>query len=260
MARHLIMGILNVTPDSFSDGGQFMGVKRAVARARAMEREGADIIDIGGESTGPESKTVGVSEEYERVIPVVAALRKRARCAISVDTYKSEIAMSALKQGADMINDVTALRGDPKMGAVVARYKCPVVLMYAKDARARTTIKKKRHTDVVKTISAFWKKRIAYAREQGIKKSKIILDPGMGHFVSALPRYSFEIIARLPELTRLGYPVLIGISRKSFLGGELNARDDHGLPLQAIAALNGARILRTHAVKPLRNFLDSLNV
>ncbi len=258
MAKPLIMGVLNVTPDSFSDGGRFMDVKKAVARAKEMEREGADIIDIGGESTGPKSKPVGVLEEYRRVVPVISSIRKQTRLTLSVDTYKADIADAALKAGANMINDVTALRGDPRMGEIIRCYRAPVILMYAKDRTPRTTLKKKRYADIIQTISEFWKKRIAYARTRGIKKSQIILDPGLGHFVSAFPKYSFEIIARLPELTSLGYQILIGISRKSFLGGELGSRDERGLPVQAIAALNGARILRTHAVQKLSDFLKCI--
>ncbi|HCA66839.1 MAG: Dihydropteroate synthase [Parcubacteria group bacterium GW2011_GWC2_44_17] len=259
MTKPLIMGVLNVTPDSFSDGGQFMGMEKALARAKEMEREGADIIDIGGESTGPKSKLVGVEEEYSRIIPVVRAIRKRSQIPISIDTYKSDIAEAALKAGANMINDVTALRGDPRMGEIIARYRCQVVLMYAKDKTPRTTLKKKRYADIIQTISEFWKKRIAYARTHGIKKPQIILDPGLGHFVSAVPKYSFEIIARLHELTYLGYQILIGISRKSFLGGEIDSRDERGLPIQVIAALNGARILRTHEVKKLYDLLQTIS-
>lgn len=258
LKKSLIVGILNVTPDSFSDGGLYTTVRAALKRAREMEREGADIIDVGGESTRPKSKPVSAVEEYERVVPVVRALRKRIRLPISIDTYKSAIAEAALKEGADMINDVTALRGDPRMGEIIARYRCPVVLMYAKDGTPRTTIKKKRYSNVVTAVRAFWKERIAHARACGILKSQIILDPGLGHFVSALPKYSFEILIRLPELARLGFPLMLGISRKSFLGRDLASRDDRGLPLQALAILNGARILRTHAVGKLRAFLETV--
>lgn len=245
--RPLIMGILNLTPDSFSDGGKFNNPKKALKRAKEIEKEGADILDIGGQSTGPNSKNISSEEELKRVIPILKILRKHIKIPISIDTYKSEVARQALENGADLINDVTSLRGDKKMAKVIAKYDCPIILMYAKDPSARTTIKNKKYKDVIKTIKDFLKSRIKYAKKAGIKN--IIIDPGMGHFVSALPRYSFEIINRLKELKSLKYPILIGISRKSFLGGELKDRDQKALPLTAIAVNHGASIIRTHNVK-----------
>lgn len=252
------MGILNVTPDSFSDGGKCNTQEKALLRAKQMERDGADILDIGGESTGPGSKAVSLKEELKRVIPVIQAIRAISRIPISVDTYKAGVAEAALQAGADMINDVTALRGDVKMGRVIAKYKCQVVLMYSKDSTARTAIEEKRYKDVVKTIKQFLRARIDYAQKQGIVKDQIIIDPGMGHFVSALPGYSYEIIARLPELKQLGLPILIGVSRKSFLGGKLENRDERGIPLTALAYINGACIIRTHKVGKTRAFLNGL--
>jgi dihydropteroate synthase len=256
----LIMGILNVTPDSFSDGGKYNTKERALARAKQMEREGADILDIGGESTGPGSKEVSLKEELNRVLPVIRAIRAISKVPLSVDTYKARVAEAALHAGADMINDVTALRGDADMARVIAKYRCPVVLMYAKDATARTAIKRKRYKDVIKTIKQFLRARIDYAQKQGVTKDQIITDPGMGHFVSATPRYSYEIIARLRELTESGYPILVGISRKSFLGGTLENRDERGLPITGLACINGACIIRTHEVWETKNFLSLLNM
>lgn len=252
--RPTIMGVLNVTPDSFSDGGDFVNVEDAVARALEMEENGADIIDIGGESSGPGSLNVSLDDEAARILPVLKAIREKVKIPISIDTYKSKIAEMALNEGAHMINDITALRGDEKMAAVVERYKCPVVLMYAKDDSARTTVKEHEYDDVVLTVKEFFKERLDL-----IDSELAVLDPGMGHFVSAVPRYSYELIARLAELKDFGRPILVGLSRKSFLGGKMEDRDERGLPLSAIAYLNGASIIRTHAVKALRGFFTKFN-
>jgi len=250
--RPLIMGVLNLTPDSFSDGGKYNKLDSALKRVIEMEKHGADIIDIGGESTGPRSKNVDLDEELDRVIPILKKIRKQTKLPISIDTYKSEVAHQALETGANIINDVTAFRSDPDLAKVVAKYKCPVIIMYSKDNSPRTTVQSKQYTDVIKTISSFLQKRIRFAKNQGIKSKNIIIDPGMGQFISSIPRYSFEIIARLPEFKKLGHKILIGISRKSFLGGPLETRDLKGLPLTAVAFLNGASIIRTHDVKGVK--------
>ena len=241
------MGILNITPDSFSDGGKYNSAQKALRRVRQLEKEGADIIDIGGESTGPGSKNVSLSEELKRVIPVVKLIRKHSSIPISIDTYKAEVARQALEEGANMINDVTALRGDPRLATIIAHYKCPIILMYSKDKTARTSGKEVHYKDVMKTITTFFRKRLAYADRNGIKN--IIIDPGMGQFISSMPKYSFEIIARLKELKSLQKKILIGISRKSFLGGKIEERDEISAALSAIAYINGASIIRTHNVK-----------
>ncbi len=259
--RPLIMGVLNVTPDSFSDGGKFNKLEKAVKRAKQMESEGADIIDIGGESTGPNSKFISLEEELKRVIPVIKLIRRISKLPISIDTYKSEVAKQALENGANLINDVTALRGDKNMAKIAAKYNCPIILMYSKDKTPRTTREAIDYEDVIKTIKTFLKNRIKFAEKQGIKKSQIIIDPGIGAFVSGIPKYSFEIIAKLKCLKELGFPILIGISRKSFLhpakGGaskkcsqseHLKTRDLKSAILSAIAYLNGADIIRTHNI------------
>ena len=256
--KPVIMGVLNATPDSFSDGGKFNSPQKALERALEMEQEGADIIDIGGESTGPWSKDVTQEQELERVVPIIKAVRANTKIHISIDTYKAEVARIALEQGADMINDVTALCKDEKMAPLIAEKKCHVVLMYSKDETPRTAIKETEYKDVINAIKNFWQERIFYASENGINLNQIILDPGMGHFVSSKPRYSFEIIARLGELANQGFPVLIGASRKSFLGGKMETRDERGLIISALAYLNGARIIRTHDVKNTHEFLCRL--
>lgn len=257
--KPIIMGVLNLTPDSFSDGGKFNNQTQAVRRALQIEKDGADILDIGGESTGPNSKNVSLNEELRRVIPILKKIRKQTKLPISIDTYKAEVARQALEEGADMINDVTALRGDKKMAKLAAKYKCPIVLMYSKDKTPRTTTQKKHYKDVIQTVENFLQKRIEYAKTQGISPKNIIIDPGMGQFVSAIPKYSFEIIARLNELKKLGYPILIGISRKSFLRGRLNERDEISAALSPIAYLNGANIIRTHDVKRIKSLFNTIS-
>jgi len=271
-----------VTPDSFSDGGKFLDPKKAVRRALEMIEEGADIIDIGGESSGPGSVNVSLKDELKRVIPVVkalnarmkkmpAGLQGREKILISVDTYKAEVAAQAVKAGANMINDVTAFRGDPDMAKTLAKLNIPVVIMYSKDPSARTTRKNVRYKDVVKTVADFLRKQMSAGIKAGIKKENLILDPGMGAFISADPKYSLQLLKRLLELKKLG-PLLVGASRKGFIGqilgttkagaGSANAgsgpddRLEGSLACAAIATLNGASILRAHDVKETRRTVD----
>lgn len=247
-----IMGILNVTLDSFSDGGKFFNVAKALQRAKQMIKEGADIIDVGGESSGPGSKFVTVEEELRRVIPVIkklAPVAKKRKILISIDTYKAEVAGQAIEAGARIVNDVTALRGDPEMVRVVAQTGVKIVLMYSKDSSARTTRKKKRYKDVVKTVMRFLEERIDFALKSGIKRSQIIIDPGMGMFLSAISKYSFEILRRLAEFKKLGFPILIGASKKSFLPGQTSERLGPTLIAHLVAIQNGANIIRVHDVK-----------
>lgn len=256
--KPLIMGILNLTPDSFSDGGKYNSCEKALKRALEMEKEGADIIDIGGESTGPNSTNVTLEEEIKRIIPILKIIRQNTKLPISIDTYKSEVAEQALDEGANMINDVTALRSDSKIAKIAAKHKCPIILMYAKDKTPRTTIKKIHYRNVIETIKNFLWKQIKLAKKAGILGENIIIDPGMGAFISSIPKYSFEIICRLKELTKMGYPVLLGASRKSFLGGEMPERDLKGQIVSAIAYLNGASIIRTHDCRGTKHILESL--
>ncbi len=258
--RPLVMGILNVTPDSFSDGGRYMKVDKAIARALEMAVEGADIIDIGGESTGPGSKDVSADEELERVIPVFEKLRGETDAILSVDTYKSTVALHALKVGADVVNDVSALRADEDMAKVLADHKAPVVIMYSKDATPRTTRENVQYEDVIDTVKRFLKERIEYGVARGMKRDRFIIDPGMGAFVSADAKYSLQILKRLEELKDFGLPVLVGPSRKSFIGQALNLsmdeRAEGGFAAAAVAVMNGASILRVHDVKGTRRVAD----
>lgn len=275
--RPLVMGILNVTPDSFSDGGAyFLGadldrsVEMAVARALEMIKEGADIIDVGGESTGPGSSDVSLEEELGRVIPVIEGIRAEEErrsigrnVLISVDTWKSEVAEKAIEAGATMVNDVTAFRGDPEMARVVADARLeggarvPVVLMYSKDEGPRTSKENVKYTDVVAAIKEFLMERVKVAEKAGVSRDQIILDPGMGAFVSMDPEYSYEILARLEEFKDLGFPILVGTSRKSFLTthfGDMKPEDrlEGSLSTAFEAKMNGASILRVHDVAETR--------
>ncbi len=247
----LVMGILNVTPNSFSDAGKYRDPEVAALHAEAMVNEGADIIDVGGESTGPDSTNVSVDEEINRVIPVLASLNKKKFSTspiISVDTYKSKVARAALELGVGMINDVTALRGDSMLASVVAEYDAYLVLMYSKDSTARTTRDPVQYDDVIKVILEFLEERIAVAVHAGVMREKIIIDPGMGAFISGDPKYSFEVLRRLAELQKLNCPILVGASRKSFLPGTVKDRLIPTIIAHSIAIQNGASIIRVHDV------------
>jgi len=261
--KPLIMGVLNVTPDSFSDGGEFLNIDKAVERALQMVREGADIIDIGGESTGPGSKAVPVDEEIKRVIPVFEKLRDETKALLSVDTYKHQVALHALNIGADMVNDVTALRGDPDMADSLSHYKVPVVMMYSKDPTARTTKEEVHYDDVLQTVKDFLEERVGFAVDSGIGRKRIIVDPGMGAFVSSDPKYSLQILNQLKELTSLNLPILVGPSRKSFIGEVLDVsvreRLEGSLAASAVAIMNGASIIRTHDVQETRRVIDTVH-
>lgn len=253
-----IMGILNFTPDSFSDGGQFFDQKLAIQHIKDMIAQGADIIDIGGESTGPGSLSVSAKQELARVKPVIDEIERRQlskKALFSIDTYKASVAEYALKHGCKMVNDVTALRGDPKMIGILCKYKPAVVLMYSKDPSPRTTRDEVVYEDVMGTIKDFLTEQTSEVLEAGFPRNKIIIDPGMGAFISAIPDYSFEVIERLGELKELGYPILIGISRKSCLGGRLADRDQSSVEWSLKAINNGASIIRIHNVSLLKKKL-----
>lgn len=259
-----LMGILNVTPDSFSDGGEHATTEAAVARGLEMIEQGADIVDVGGESTGPGSVDVTLEEELARVIPVVYGLRySNSDVWISVDTCKAEVARQAIEAGADMVNDVTALRGDVAMAEVVARAGVPVVLMYSKDPTARTTKEPTQYDDVAATVRDFLEERVRVAEAAGVAPDKIILDPGMGAFVSGDPRYSMELLHRLRELESMGFPLLVGASRKGFIeqlgaGGGPHDRLEGSLAAATLAIANGAHLIRAHDVKETKRVMRLL--
>lgn len=267
-----IMGILNVTPDSFSDGEKFFvphfSIALAARCAREIIRQGADIIDVGGEATGPGSKNISLKEELHRVVPVIKRLAvlpevKRGKILISVDTYKAEVARQAILAGARIVNDVTALRGDTKMAQVIAKTGVQIILMYSKDSSPRTTRIRRQYRDVVKTVMEFLAKRIEFALRAGIKRRQIIIDPGMGAFVSSDPKCSFEILRRLAEFKQLGFPILVGTSMKSFLPGAVSQRDLSGrrgptLISNLVAIQNGAAIIRVHDTAQHKRLCDAL--
>jgi dihydropteroate synthase len=251
LSRPLVMGILNVTPDSFSDGGRYDTLDKAVERALQMETEGADIIDIGGESSRPGSEPVTLEKELERVIPVIRALKNYIKTPLSVDTYKAEVARQALSEGAEMVNDISALRFDPAMAPLLAEKKTPVVLMHMLGT-PRDMQKNPSYKDCMAEIGAFFEERVAFCTKMSIDKSKIIIDPGIG-FGKRLSD-NIEILSRLGEFKKTGLPVMVGASRKSFIG--MLHPDSFGpdrrlggsIAAAVAAVLNGADIIRVHDV------------
>jgi dihydropteroate synthase len=249
-ARTHLMGILNVTPDSFSDGGRFLKIEDAIRRGIKMAEEGADIIDVGGESTRPRSDPIGIEEELSRVIPVIKGLSKEINVPISIDTYKSEVAKKALDAGAEMINDISALRFDPKMKEVVDEYQVPIVLMHIKGTPKNMQVHPY-YDDVIKEIIEYLKESIQLAKDAGIKEENIIIDPGIG-FGKRLED-NLNILKNLKKFSILNCPLLIGPSRKSFIGKILDLpveeRLEGSLAALAVAIMNGANIVRVHDVK-----------
>ena len=248
-----IMGILNVTPDSFSDSGLYLDKAQAIDRAVRMAEEGADIIDIGGESTRPGSEPLAIEEELRRIIPVIEALSKEIDIPLSVDTYKSGVARRALDAGASMVNDISGLRFDPGMPKVVSEYRVPVVIMHIKGApkdMQRNPLYQALMPEVMDTL----RKGIRSAMESGVSEDKIIVDPGIGFGKTS--EHNLEIIHNLRELTFLEKPVLIGPSRKAFIGKVLGdmppgERLEGTAAAVAVSIMNGANIIRVHDVKEM---------
>ena len=250
--RTHVMGVLNVTPDSFSDAGQYYETDRAVERAYEMAEEGADIIDIGGESTRPGSDSISTEEELARVIPVIQRLHGRINVPISIDTTKSIVAREAIKAGAHIVNDISALRYDPGMAGVVAEHGIPLILMHMKGL-PKNMQKNPTYTDLIGEIYEFLDERVETAVEAGIARDRIIVDPGIG-FGKKWPD-NFILLSRLKQFHGLGCPLLIGVSRKSFIGWALNRPEDDRVmgTAAAVAAsiLKGAHIVRVHDVKEM---------
>ncbi len=247
--QSLLMGILNVTPDSFSDGGQYLAKNSAVNHALKMINDGADIIDIGGESTKPFSKPVSLDEELSRVIPVIEALRKETDVCISIDTTKSEVAHQALGMGASIINDVSAMEFDKKMVDIALKYDCPIVLMHMKGV-PKNMQENPQYSSLISEIISYLKARVDFAVSKGINRNKIIIDPGIGFGKSV--EDNFEIINNLNHFTELGFPVMLGASRKSFIGIALdvpeNKRIEGSLAANIIGLQKGISIFRIHDV------------
>ena len=252
----LIMGILNVTPDSFSDGGKFKSHDQAIGHAVKMIKEGANIIDIGGESTRPGAKAVQLEEELMRIIPIIEAIRLKSDCLISIDTYKSKVAEAALDAGADMVNDISGLTFDHNMASLVAERNVPVIIMHIK-GKPGDMQKNPNYDNLIKEIKVFFELQIAIAKRAGIDSGNIILDPGIG-FGKRLED-NFEIIRELGQISTMGYPVLLGPSRKSFIGFTLDLPIEERIEgtLASITAgvINGARIVRVHDIRATRRTL-----
>ncbi len=248
------MGILNATPDSFSDGGEFDTVDRAAARAKEMYAEGADFIDIGAESSRPGSMPVDETEELRRLIPILEAVREAVPIPISVDTMKAGVARRAIDGGATLVNDISALRHDPRMASLVAETGAGLVLMHMQGTPL-TMQQHPTYVNVTGEVSDFLRQRAAFAVSQGIRPTQIVLDPGIGF--GKLEEHNLQLLAGLDMLTTLGYPVLVGVSRKQFIGRLVN-RPVHErvygtAGAVAVAALKGAHILRVHDVRAARD-------
>lgn len=252
----LLMGIVNVTPDSFSDGGRYVTVDQAVERAMVLVEQGADILDLGAESTRPGAMPVGEQEEMDRLLPVLHEVVKRTAVPISVDTMKSRVAREALNAGASIINDVTALRFDPDMAAVVAQYGAGVVMMHMQGT-PKTMQTAPRYDNVVKDVRMFFLERIAAAERAGIAKSQIVLDPGFGF--GKLLIHNLELLNHLPSFDQLGCPMLVGLSRKAFLGKILDRpvqdREWGTAAAVALAVDRGAAIIRVHDVASMKDVM-----
>jgi len=256
-SRTLVMGVLNVTPDSFSDGGKFLDPATAIEHALVIEGAGADLLDIGGESTRPGSSLTPVEEELARILPVLQGLRGVLKIPISIDTQKLDVAEAALDAGAEIINNISGLKSDPRLAQLAARRRVPLILMHMR-GEPRTMQKAGFARDVLKDVLSGLRRSIAIARKAGVAKSQLILDPGMGFGKSFAQNY--ELLEKLPELAKLGYPLLVGTSRKGFLGATL-ARDGKLAPPEeriwgtaatvTASILNGAHIVRVHDVNEM---------
>jgi dihydropteroate synthase len=252
--RTLVMGVLNVTPDSFSDGGKYARPELALEHALAMEQAGADILDIGGESTRPGSEEISASQELDRILPLLGGLRGRLKIPISVDTRRSTVAELALRAGAEIINDVSGLKNDARIAGIAAKYGVPLILMHMRGEPA-TMQRGPFARDVMKDVTRGLRESVAKARKAGVAKSQIILDPGIGFGKSHSQNY--ELLQRLAQFAVLGHPLLVGTSRKGFLGTTL-ARDGKPAPPEeriwgtaatvTASILGGAHIVRVHEV------------
>jgi dihydropteroate synthase len=252
--RTLVMGVLNVTPDSFSDGGKYEQAGIAIEHALALELAGADLIDIGGESTRPGAEGTSASQELDRILPVLEGLRGRLKIPISVDTRRSAVAELAIRAGAEIINDVSGLRSDTRIAEVAAKYGVPLILMHMR-GEPRTMQRGPFARDVIRDVTRGLRDSAAQARKAGVAKSQIVLDPGIGFGKSHAQNY--ELIHKLPQLAALGYPLLVGTSRKGFLGATLAHDGKPAPPDERIwgtattvtaSILGGAHIVRVHDV------------
>ena len=248
--KPLVMGILNITPDSFSDGGKYFGIDNALNRARKMIDDGADIIDVGGESTRPNSSCVSADEEIRRVIPIIKELSKETKIPISIDTYKAEVADKAIQAGAQIINDISGLQSDTEMARVAVTHNTPIVIMHIK-GHPHNFPKNPVYTKLIPEIISFLESRIEYSINAGISHNKIIIDPGIGF--GKRVKHNTEILRQLNKFKCLNLPIMIGTSRKSFIDKILKSSDEINLigtlVTLVVAVSNGANIVRVHDVK-----------
>jgi dihydropteroate synthase len=248
-----IMGVINVTPDSFSDGGIYFNKDQAIQRGLELISEGSDIIDIGGESSRPGSYPVSSKEELKRVIPVISALREKTDAPISIDTTKSEVAKAALEEGADIINDISSFRFDPEMLPLAAQTDATVILMHMKGT-PKTMQDNPYYDDVLNEVKSFFEERIETAQASGVKTEKIIIDPGIGFGKRLID--NLTLINKLAFFNELNHPILIGVSRKSFIGNILDLppheRMEGTIASSVLSIIKGAHILRVHDVAPIR--------
>ena len=260
-----IMGILNVTPDSFSDGGRFFSIDRAVEHGLRLIREGSDILDVGGESTRPFADPVPIGEEIRRVVPVIEALAGQTTVPISIDTTKSEVARAALAAGACMINDVSAFRLDPALADLAAGADVPVILMHMK-GEPRTMQLSPVYENLLDDICSFLKDRVSFAEAGGVSRSRIIIDPGIGFGKTVA--HNFQILKHLSVFAELGLPILVGSSRKAFIRKTIGVPDTSAQSPEvetgsqaavATAALFGAHIVRVHNVANTKNTLKIID-
>ncbi len=268
--KTLVMGILNVTPDSFSDGGLYLSVDKAVLHAKKMIKEGADIIDVGGESTRPGSKSISIDEEIKRVTPVVKKIRKLfPDIFISIDSYKSEVVRSSLLEGIDIVNSMGGFTFDLKLPKIIKEFNAPIIIYHIKGKPKDMQKRKIIYKNLIENILNFFKEQIEIGKSHGIKKNKFIIDPGIG-FGKTVDQ-NLEIIKKLSYFILLKLPIMIGVSRKSHLGKILQdelklsippsptERLEASLAETASAVMNGARIIRTHDVLQTKKFLTVLD-
>jgi dihydropteroate synthase len=250
--RTYVMGILNVTPDSFSDGGRFLEPSAALDHAVKMAEEGADFIDIGAESTRPGSRSVPTKEQLVRLLPVLRTVKKRVRVPVSVDTSSALVAQAALREGADIVNDISALNCDRRMAAVVARAEVPCILMHMK-GRPRTMQENPEYSDLMAEVTGFLSAALERGEAAGIERTQMLIDPGIGFGKTVA--HNLEILRRLAELESLGVPIVVGPSRKRFIGAVSDSppgeRLEGTIAACVLAAASGANVLRVHDVKPV---------
>ena len=252
-SKTLVMGVLNLTPDSFSDGGLFTTKEKALDHCLKMINDGADLIDVGGESTRPGSDPLSINEELDRTIPIIEKIRSITDCTISIDSYKSEVVEAALNVGANIVNDISGLTFDHNMAELISQKNAPIIMMHI-NGKPKIMQQNPQYDNLLKDILDFFSRQLKLAQSAGIDSSKIILDPGLGFGKKV--EHNFELIRKLPQICAMGFPVLVGPSRKSFIGEALNLpindRIEGTMASITASIINGARIVRVHDIQKTR--------